>query len=1071
MAPGGGLQDELLEGVRALLLGQRRLEQLVARLAPGAAAAGGGGVDAFPPLPLPEGAERELLEEPPSCSASPAKSARREASRRLLDDLVSPAASMSWLLHDRDAVHDTRSIESKVWLERVEVREELVKCGSSEALEKECSRHRSYGPRRTLRSSSVASVVSLSGVQDLAALTPTSASERVLSSLRLLRPGNMVELLRELRAWLSWSRLSRSTVLSPSSTPRAWLDAVSLLVLLYNLSSIPYFFAFQVDNGASPWVTFEYVSASFWFVDLLVSFRTGYYADGHLHMEPWKIARRYLRSSFFLDLLTLLIDVVSIVLRALENESVVPAAYIRTFKIVRVFRLAGVTRVRNLHGILDRLGNSYHVILVKAFTGSLYNICKFALALVWVNHTIACFWCFLGREDPRGSVSDTGFTWMDTGDGLAWAYSHSGRLYQYTTAFHWALTQMTPGSMQVFPVNSVERIFNIICLIGGLLVFSALVSAISASAAQLKIDMQGHSREMERLIRFLHRSHIEPELRMQVCKQIRVKLVQRRPEVIKDLSVLGLLSLSLRHALQLALCNPHLLEHPLLHFLSIADAAMWEEICMRCAHFSVLVKRDSLFVFGAEAEGIYFVVRGPLSYDLDKSFPAQTSETKQAETGSWLSEAALWCHWRHMGCAETLTGCEVLLLRAATLVPILTRIGLIGQLVCAYARSFHHFLRNSTSSMSCEWPNDLVLPFKPDEVIAAMPKSVTAVIGQGAIDVLMAPSESPLSSWLHGVSQDNIQRLASEVREGRTTLLVTGKRDVVRCVPLVVLEMHRHDGRVFVRMRLDRKANGDQEANCRLPGGRQEVGEHPDKCLERLLRGKLKALASGITVVGVERRSEQDNSRKFGVPTRYIRTVVLAEWQESEQDIRALGSARLSAMAPVTWKDSSRSDGSSGSVAQTFRASTFRPRRTRTTKHEMRPSVTVGTEVFMLAEDVGFYAWLTKEQLAFLQGPQGQHSLFNWLSELYRRVGVNPDVPDGGETWKSAWLSTFGEDAKLDGGELGHAPHQNPDLRDQEPGMDSSSLQATCQDQHGPGSPGALRHGGDLIDPLGTEAI
>jgi len=1036
MAPGGGLQDELLEGVRALLLGQRRLEQLVARLAPGAAAAGGGGVDAFPPLPLPEGAERELLEEPPSCSASPAKSARREASRRLLDDLVSPAASMSWLLHDRDAVHDTRSIESKVWLERVEVREELVKCGSSEALEKECSRHRSYGPRRTLRSSSVASVVSLSGVQDLAALTPTSASERVLSSLRLLRPGNMVELLRELRAWLSWSRLSRSTVLSPSSTPRAWLDAVSLLVLLYNLSSIPYFFAFQVDNGASPWVTFEYVSASFWFVDLLVSFRTGYYADGHLHMEPWKIARRYLRSSFFLDLLTLLIDVVSIVLRALENESVVPAAYIRTFKIVRVFRLAGVTRVRNLHGILDRLGNSYHVILVKAFTGSLYNICKFALALVWVNHTIACFWCFLGREDPRGSVSDTGFTWMDTGDGLAWAYSHSGRLYQYTTAFHWALTQMTPGSMQVFPVNSVERIFNIICLIGGLLVFSALVSAISASAAQLKIDMQGHSREMERLIRFLHRSHIEPELRMQVCKQIRVKLVQRRPEVIKDLSVLGLLSLSLRHALQLALCNPHLLEHPLLHFLSIADAAMWEEICMRCAHFSVLVKRDSLFVFGAEAEGIYFVVRGPLSYDLDKSFPAQTSETKQAETGSWLSEAALWCHWRHMGCAEAKDPagagcCEVLFLQADALIPILTKRGLIGQLAWAYARGFLHFLQKSAPPL-CDWPNDLVLPFGVDEVIAAMPKEATAVIGQVAIDVLMAPPESLLDSWLHAVPQGNIQRLASEVMDGGSTLLAIGRRVIVRCVPLVALRLRHQDGRIFVRMKLDSRADGGLEASCKLPGGKQEAGESPHDCLRRLLRGKLRALRDGIAVVGVERQSQQDNSRKFGVPTRYVRTVVLARWQGSEGDTAALGQLKVHTVdTTLSVASEQHGYGSGEDVASESLAK--KPR----AKCEKKTSLGIGAQAFMLPEDVGFYTWLTEDQFDFAKSPQGQQSLIDWLSVLYSTVGLNPDVPVEKDAWKRACLSNAGSGKGLGEYELGEEP----------------------------GSPAALSRRGDVDDP------
>jgi hypothetical protein len=400
---------------------------------------------------------------------------------------------------------------------------------------------------------------------------------------------------------------------------------------------------------------------------------------------------------------------------------------------------------------------------------------------------------------------------------------------------------------------------------------------------------------------------------------------------------------------------------------------------------------------------MYFVVRGALSYELDCSFAEQLPQ--DAESGAWISEAALWCHWRHMGCAEAqgrkgAACCEVLLLKSADLMPILTRSGLIGQLAWAYARSFHHFLQNFTPPI-CDWPNDLVLPFEVDEVIAGMPKDATAVIGKGAIEVLTAPHESILASWLHAVRQDNIQKLASEVLVGASTLLVKGKV-VVRCVPLVVLQLHRRDGRMFVRMRFDSKADGGREATCKLPGGKQLAGEHPNGCLQRLLDGKLKPLADGIELVGMERQSEQRNSRTFGVPTRYVRTVVSAEWQESDGVAGALQQWRMLTVDPTVSRSSSKK------YLRRNASTPFPAPRALSRGSSVSSSlseVRLGGDVFMFQEDVGFYVWLTKEQFAFAQSPHGQHSLSTWLTELFDGAGVDPDTAGADETWKNACLS------------------------------------------------------------------
>merc|ERR1719159_2081419 len=99
--------------------------------------------------------------------------------------------------------------------------------------------------------------------------------------------------------------------------------------------------------------------------------------------------------------------------------------------------------------------------------------------LLFLNHLVACVWVVIGRLDP--SDTDTGATWLDLATSpIKGTYNEFDVQYQYTTALHWALTQMTPGSMQVFPTNSQERVYNVFILLFCMMVFSSLVSSLSA---------------------------------------------------------------------------------------------------------------------------------------------------------------------------------------------------------------------------------------------------------------------------------------------------------------------------------------------------------------------------------------------------------------------------------------------------------------------------------------------------------------------------------------------------------------------------------------------------------------
>merc|ERR1712113_33536 len=80
------------------------------------------------------------------------------------------------------------------------------------------------------------------------------------------------------------------------------------------------------------------------------------------------------------------------------------------------------------------------------------------------------------------------------------------------------------------------------------------------------------------------------------------------------------------------------------------------------------------------------------------------------EEGAWVSEAALWSHWIHVGKLEAEAGCQLMTVSATDLLQILPRRTLIGYMSRYYGRSFHVRLINATPPHA-SWPSDLLVSF------------------------------------------------------------------------------------------------------------------------------------------------------------------------------------------------------------------------------------------------------------------------------------------------------------------------------------------------------------------------
>merc|ERR1740121_731081 len=140
-------------------------------------------------------------------------------------------------------------------------------------------------------------------------------------------------------------------------------------------------------------------------------------------------------------------------------------------------------------------------------------------SIFWLVHLWCCIWYLLGKHGLQDS--DTGETWLTDGD-----YSEAGSGYEYATALHWSLTQITPGSMEVVPTNTFERGYNIVVLFVVLILGTSLIATITAMVTQYRTQFEASHKDFRMLQTYLAQSGAGPGLAMAIKKQVLAKLKQ-----------------------------------------------------------------------------------------------------------------------------------------------------------------------------------------------------------------------------------------------------------------------------------------------------------------------------------------------------------------------------------------------------------------------------------------------------------------------------------------------------------------------------------------------------------------
>lgn len=785
------------------------------------------------------------------------------------------------------------------------------------------------------------------------------------------RSGSFFECKRR-RKFQYWTFLRKLPfgICCPTSKKMLAYDVLSLLILLHDMVTIPVVLAWDVSNGGWYGIS-ALVSFLFWLFDMGMSFATGYFADGQIVMDWESVVRHYIRTWFWLDAPLVFVDLVSAIVAVAAvgdwGKRTTILRYLRLVCLLRTWRL-----LRTFANVIESLIENYFS--SNAFSAFSYIVLLVVLIL-WIGHAICCIWYAIGKSASSG----TGFCWFDTVDFQGAKFEDTPWGYQYTTAFHWALAQLSGSGVEaISPMNAFERSFNISICIFQILFGTFLVSSLSATMVDVQISKQDKLVKIREVRQFLAQNSIDHRLAIRVQKQVSDRLWMQKQLQADEVPALNMLSNKLRIELTFAIIGPHLLKHPLYSLCASIDEFTVQHACAEACSQIVAPAGESIFNSGTDAQEAFLLVSGSIAYSQSPVTCnyLESEVIRPVEEGQWLCVATLWTHWQHVGSAEATASCELLSVKAVAMLDVCLKHPIVGDIFREYGSSFHRKLVASQPPYA-DFPSDIDVGYTSyKEMVLSMRSEIKTVIGMVALSKLRNRHDF---SW-YGSGPSIAEHLERELHSGKCTILTNDAGVAERVVALSVLRAESSNGAILAQV--GKYVQGKVACKCCLPSALLEDGELFVDAMDRMISTALTPFMDFL-VWDTQRRPRQEKENKpsqaFGINTEYIRTIHFATVNDGmDCDFIPAGARTL----------------------------TLGARKNDLMQHEISSAVTS----YALHRDSSYYRHPTVHQdllpipvFAITNSSRGQDALFAWLPE---RIFEKYSVPSKHQEVQK-WLEMF----------------------------------------------------------------
>eukprot|EP00746_Dinoflagellata_sp_MGD_P146220 gnl/MRDRNA2_/MRDRNA2_78726_c0_seq1.p1 gnl/MRDRNA2_/MRDRNA2_78726_c0~~gnl/MRDRNA2_/MRDRNA2_78726_c0_seq1.p1 ORF type:complete len:1097 (+),score=130.06 gnl/MRDRNA2_/MRDRNA2_78726_c0_seq1:73-3363(+) len=681
----------------------------------------------------------------------------------------------------------------------------------------------------------------------------------------------------------------KSFPLHPDSTIRMYLEITSMLVLLLDSILIPYVLAWDVR--ATGWLeVLTWCTLLFWTVDLCMNFLTAFHAEDKLITEYAEIAKAYVKSWFCIDLFVVAVDWVSMVLDYLvveEEES--SGSEESLFRIIRLLKLSRLSRVAvmmnkgTVQDIGDRLSNIMLMYGFKDKAKVVGQLLKILLLILWINHLGCCMWYAVAKSTANSSEGPSWFEQL--WPVLETDLGNSEAQYVYLQGFYWSISTMSSLSSLVHPTSAGEVVFVSIFTLFSFLFASTVVSSLAALILDFQIQNQEQTEKIRVFRRFLCQHNVDPSLAMRMQQHVRVRLLCDRWIAEKDVSVLKLLSISMRAKLRRSMYAEHIKNQDFFRACDCFSDTFIRDLCFSALHLEWPQPGVELFAQGTDSQHCYYVMSGSFTYASAQTTVLDSNEDVvlgapirsrlslmdnaiPVLAGSWICQLALWIETKHSGWLEAVTASEVIAINGKSFISVLNSRPTLKELARHYTTSLCGAIANEV--FMAEEMSDLELPVPSALIAMTMPQRFRIMMSYPAICELRQQNTGFLST-------DNkyVKELMQDIQNGSCDLICEPGIGIKRVVSVVALRVFRERDNALL---YELWKSGGHQVSPNLPAVKAKGGETPGAACNRLLEDKLSPLGNSILIRSRTRIMEEKPSAKFGIPTQYYRHIFEASF-------------------------------------------------------------------------------------------------------------------------------------------------------------------------------------------------
>lgn len=511
------------------------------------------------------------------------------------------------------------------------------------------------------------------GKNDPLLLGKSSSIDKVSSSF--LKPHNAVRSRNKIPETLKFGRSKvfpedhepwRKQILDPGSELVLQWSRVFIVSCLVALFVDPlYFYLPAVGGNEGSWciktdlnlrivvTCFRTIADFFYLLHMIIKFRTAYVAPssrvfgrGELVMDPKKIAQRYIRSDFFIDLVATL-PLPQIVIWFIIPATRSPQTDHNNNALALIVLLQYVPRLYLIFPLSSQIIKATGVVTKTAWAGAAYNLLLYMLAshvlgaawyLLSIDRYMACWKsvcrketgptkCFLNYLDCDAFNHDNRKSWANSTNVFKSCYPEnditfkygifenavtksvvsSNFLEKYFYCLWWGLQNLSSYGQNLSTSTFIgETSFAILIAILGLVLFAHLIGNMQTYLQSITVRLEEWRLKRRDTEEWMRHRQLPEDLRQLVRRFVQYKWVATRG--VDEEAILRGLPADLRRDIQRHLCLDLVRRVP---FFSQMDDQLLDAICERLTS-SLSTEGTYIVREGDPVTEMLFIIRGRL---------------------------------------------------------------------------------------------------------------------------------------------------------------------------------------------------------------------------------------------------------------------------------------------------------------------------------------------------------------------------------------------------------------------------------------------------------------------------